>query len=154
MNQLLQRLACYWILATVLHLPLPMIDGDGWCEFNAPQAGHEQTQAPAPRYRIRICGFEINYFFVGCPAPEDLDHGPVDPESETDLPMLGAYPLFLKAGELTPLAFDWQPLNTWNFLAIVPQVVPEVSDATCSFEPDMLPRGNRPYAAHSPVIRC
>jgi hypothetical protein len=156
MNQLFQRLACYWILATVLHLPMPMIDGDEWCEFNfclLTQGGAEADYSVLKVTRgLKLCGYDINYFFVGCPAPEDLDHGPVAPGSDTDLPMLGAFPIFLKAGDSHPVVvncplLDCTPCILTNTLAV--SCTPLCQSGTNSAQ-----LRTRPYAALSPVIRC
>ena len=140
------HLVLLWMLATVLHLPMPVVDHD------APQsatADHSRVETAWPIPGLwGWLGIDIDYILVGCSVPDDFDDGPVDTIPSQDVKLLGAFPLFVK-GEI-PVSLGLCPLLDIDVLA-------GEADAGTNATPLLtsLPsREKRTGGSHPRVLRC
>lgn len=102
------RLVLLWMLATVLHLPMPVVDHDEPRPARA-ELTRNEFACPVPGLWDWI-GIDVDYILVGCSVPDDLDDGPVDPVPSRDVQFLGAFPLFVK-GEIPATVGIYSPLD-------------------------------------------
>ncbi len=98
MKSLGNRLVLFWMLATVLHLPFPVVGGEDLRYLDLP-ASLAEVETPATLL-WQLSGIDIDYILIGCPVPGDVDSGPIDTAPRNDVQWLGAFPLFVK-GELS-----------------------------------------------------
>jgi hypothetical protein len=67
--ELLHRMFVWWMVASIIHLPFPVYDGDDLKSWEMPTCGEG-----SPWY----LNIDIDFILLGCIPPNDVDDGPFD----------------------------------------------------------------------------
>ena len=90
-----QKLIVFFMMATVGHLPLPLCDGAN--------LGSESRAGVRPAHCSSSWSqFDIDFVFLGCDAPDDMDDGPIDDDPEGGSLIIGIGPVFLQTEASCP----------------------------------------------------
>lgn len=149
MKSLGSRFVLFWMLATVLHLPFPVIGGE---DLRYVDLHGTLAEVETPLCLVRqLAGIDIDYILIGCPVPDDVDSGPIDTAPRDDVQWLGCFPLFLKG----KLSADDLPLAGFALLMLPSPGQSRLLEVTDFLFPAALWLDARhPCATRSLVLRC
>ena len=68
----IHRIICAYMVATTMHLPFPVFDGDN-LRSGELSSNHEQSTNDT---------YDVDFIFLGCDPPDDSDDGPIDDDPE------------------------------------------------------------------------
>ena len=88
MERISNNLMVCWLIACALHLPFPVWDGDNIGRSNLGTLGCCMHNG-----RDATLFSDLDFVFLGCDPPDDVDDGPVDADPENGSGPFGAVPM-------------------------------------------------------------
>lgn len=100
----LRKIAIIWMVATTVHAPFPVCDGD-----NLPSG-----QTASLRFAVLDHSFDLDFILLGCDLPDDYDDGPLDVDPEEGSNSAFGSPFTAQAQPLKLCV--WSSAETWGTL--------------------------------------
>ena len=104
----LNRIMVAYLVASTVHAPIPVFDGDNLKSGETQSASLTTSSGD---------GFDMDFILLGCDPPDDSDDGPVDDDPED-----GSHPAFGPVFSLEKSTFhsfgalDWNPWERFAYI--------------------------------------
>jgi hypothetical protein len=104
----LRNFAMIWMVATTVHAPFPVCDGDNLAS----------GQTASLHFEVLNHSFDLDFILLGCDLPDDYDDGPLDVDPEEGSSSAFGSP-YTSPGQPLKLCL-WNSFDAWGTLFCMP----------------------------------